>query len=1622
MSSDRIRLSAMALVAWLLGSLLFASVAQAQTKTKLLYPYDNGQLTRTPQAANTVTPVTIAGGNAFATWTLSPAVAAGKTLSLPAQTVSVVLVMAATNNSTGSARSVNVALYNGATAIGSASQNVVNGNTAYTYSIPIAAQSIAAGGTLGMRVTNTVGQAQRQITVSQKTAVQGAGTVTFTTTTAVNVDSVATYSGAYPAVTTKSTYLRNDVLYVRAVVSDPFGSADVSDAKVTLTDSASATRISAASMTQVASNAASKTYEYQYTLPGNAVAGTWTANVTGYEGSEGTVTHSASGTFDVAVPLLSIAKSHSGNFTAGTNGSYGLVVQNSGGAVSGTTTVTDTLPAGLSYVSGSGTGWSCGAVGQVVTCTSSDTVAGGSSFPTLTLVVAVAGSAGSSVNNVASVSNPSVNGGAAINSNTDATAILHPDLSTSTKVAVDLNGGDADPGDVLRYTITLIESAAATAGNIGVTDNMPAGVTGFTVISTPGGSTNASTGGGGSNGTGYLNVTGIAIPASGSASIVFEVTVAAGDVPGYIIDNTATVANPNGTGAAPAASTITVSQSQLSASGNKLLYVYDNLGLTRTPQATTNTAGVSIGSGVTRNWTLAPAIAAGKSLQLSAGNIAVNLVTNSNFNSVTVQASLWDGATQIGTTATQNFSNSTPTPVTFTIPLAAPYTLAAGGQLVLRIVNASGGNRPVSIYQYNAGRSTVSFATSTVVNVDSLATYAAAYPSTTTRAFHSSNDTVYVRAVVSDPFGSADVSAAEATLTDSNGAVQLNAASMSVVASDAASKTFEYAYLVPVGAAIGVWTASVTGHEGTEGTISHTYNIPIGVGVARLTLAKSHTGNFTAGTNGSYAFVVHNNGLDVAGPTTVTDTLPAGLTYVSGTGTGWSCGAAGQVVTCTSNDLILASSNLPTLTLVVAVAGSAANSVDNTATISNPNVDSGNPQNSNSDATTILHPDLSTSNKVVVDLNGGDAEPGDTLRYTITLVESAAAAAGNIGVTDNMPAGITGFTVISTPGGSINASTGGGGSNGTGYLDVSGISIPAGGSASIVFDVTVGVGASPGDAIDNTATVANPNGAGATPAASTVTVSQSQLSASGNKVLYVYDNLGLTRTPQATANTAGVVVAAGGNQTWTLSPAIPAGKSLVLSAGNIAVNLMVNSNFSTVSIQAQLFDGATLVGSSTVQNFNIGAPTLRAFAIALASDYTLVAGRTLSLRLANSATGNKDLTVYQYNGGASTISFATSTVVNVDSVTVYDAAYPAITTRAHYVHGETVYVRAVVSDPFGSADVGAAELTLTDSAANVRLTAAAISEVAAATTASSKTFEYAYVLPADSRLGSWTASVLAHEGSEGTVSHAGNAAIDVRGRITLGKAWASANAGDTVDLAVTGGTDAVAGSSTAPATTTVATADSIAAATITLAETYTVGLPGNYTPSLACSKDSDASAITATGSGLSHSITMPDDSSVTCTWTNEKTVPLTMVKLSTVYSDPVNGTANPKAIPGAFVDYQVIVANPSANPIDAGSVVVTDPVPAYVDLWVGDYAGAGTGPVLFIDGAPSSGLAYAFTSLSSATDDISFSSDGGATWGYTPTPDANGCDPAVTDIRINPKGVFNGNSAQFTLKFRVRVQ
>ncbi|HEX8569302.1 MAG TPA: DNRLRE domain-containing protein [Caulobacteraceae bacterium] len=141
-------------------------------------------------------------------------------------------------------------------------------------------------------------------------------------------------------------------------------------------------------------------------------------------------------------------------------------------------------------------------------------------------------------------------------------------------------------------------------------------------------------------------------------------------------------------------------------------------------------------------------------------------------------------------------------------------------------------------------------------------------------------------------------------------------------------------------------------------------------------------------------------------------------------------------------------------------------------------------------------------------------------------------------------------------------------------------------------------------------------------------------------------------------------------------------------------------------------------------------------------------------------------------------------------------------------------------------------------------------------------------------------------------------------------------------------------------------------------------------------------------------------------------------KISQVISDPANDTTQPKRMPGAVIEYSTTVSSTNSNSSDSNSVALVEAVPTQATLYVGDLGGAGSGPVSFTNGSPVSGLTY------TRATDLSFSNNGGSTFGYTPLPDGDGYDSTVTHLRIAPKGIFVGNTGggnpTFTVAFRAK--
>src|ERR1035437_6153992 len=133
------------------------------------------------------------------------------------------------------------------------------------------------------------------------------------------------------------------------------------------------------------------------------------------------------------LPLMSIGKRHTGNFIQGQAGAtYTVTVSNaaSAGMTAGTVTVTETVPSGMNLVLMAGSGWTCPAGGT--TCTRSDSLNGGLSYPAITVTVNVASSAATPLSNSVAVSG----GGSASSSTSDSTVIGANSPVMSSSIAV----------------------------------------------------------------------------------------------------------------------------------------------------------------------------------------------------------------------------------------------------------------------------------------------------------------------------------------------------------------------------------------------------------------------------------------------------------------------------------------------------------------------------------------------------------------------------------------------------------------------------------------------------------------------------------------------------------------------------------------------------------------------------------------------------------------------------------------------------------------------------------------------------------------------------------------------------------------------------------------------------------------------------------------------------------------------------------------------------------------------------------------------------------------------------------------------------------------------------------
>ncbi|GAA0471854.1 hypothetical protein GCM10009096_11120 [Parasphingorhabdus litoris] len=188
-----------------------------------------------------------------------------------------------------------------------------------------------------------------------------------------------------------------------------------------------------------------------------------------------------------------------------------------------------------------------------------------------------------------------------------------------------------------------------------------------------------------------------------------------------------------------------------------------------------------------------------------------------------------------------------------------------------------------------------------------------------------------------------------------------------------------------------------------------------------------------------------------------------------------------------------------------------------------------------------------------------------------------------------------------------------------------------------------------------------------------------------------------------------------------------------------------------------------------------------------------------------------------------------------------------------------------------------------------------------------------------------------------------------------------------------------------------------------------------YTATLSCT-NANTSSTTILPSSMATDFTPAMGDVISCIITNTRdpaNAVLEISKQSTVVSDPVNGTTNPKAIPGAVIRYTIEVTNRGDAPVDTSTIEIADILPS-------DISYNAASPVTFSDGPVSSGLdPFDATTMVGFSDQPS----GGAPYNYT--PNTAGFDSNVTGVSVNPAGILaastGSNNPSFIISFEARL-
>lgn len=877
-------------------------------------------------------------------------------------------------------------------------------------------------------------------------------------------------------------------------------------------------------------------------------------------------------------------------------------------------------------------------------------------------------------------------------------------------------------------------------------------------------------------------------------------------------------------------------------------------------------------------------------------------------------------------------------------------------------------------------------------------------------------------------------------------------------------------------------------------------NIP----VADLSVTTSNPTGWQQGSTVTKKFTISNNGPNDVPAQSVefTTTLPAELSFSGVQGdSNWNCIQSGQTLTCRYQPKLRAGwSDYLDLTFDVAnntAPGTANLSVsvnhDNAPYDIFDNQMANDTYQFNVPIVSVPVVDLSASSKTYTNLSGDLLLAGDTLQYVITIDDASDLAVSNISVSDDLPANISGFSILSTPPNSTNSSSNSGGANGTGYLDIRNISLAAGATEQIVLEVYVSSTAPVGASLQNTANIsygssnwvvdtgditvvkpdlsdslkdaADVNGGWLLPgetAKYTITIDDAEnLELSGIQItdhLPAYiDSFTILNLPAGASDYS--VIGGGNNGSGyidirdisldadatldieievTVADDAPDGTALkntaTLSINSATWNIESNDLFVTLSNNNPTAGNKPLYLTNSALTRLI--PTTNNTASFRHGDtLTWTIDTNLQADL-NLAAGDMDfnLAIEGYRTGSIQSRFTVSLYANDNNgsgnvlIASDQSAYGNYRVNTNYDVPHTLNIPSAVTIPAGSTLF----VTVYNESSNGNSNSWSQIDIEAINPTSGNysvlTLNATTVINVDS-ITVWDATYGDPNGAgDGNLLSDSQPDTDLFIRAVISDPFGAFDITD-AEISITKADGSSYDFSSHPdgnqnqMEQSDTTSDDYSTPTKTYEKQISLLDTGEST-----------GWWTITITGYEGQETAPDQVTHTRIGTFKITPFLpdvTLNKSIEVISDPINGTTNPKAIPGAELKYTIFAKNSGRGSADDGSIVLTDEVPENSELFVGNITCSGNaGPICFIDGVPpnNSGLSFTFINIDDATDDLEFSIDG-SDYSYVPDDaDGDGYDPAIRYLRIKPQGSLNASDKavsfepEFNFEFQIRLQ